>query len=54
MACGEKISKTFSTKIMTLRVVFQAVAILALIITCFASASSNHTYLTKHLALSLF
>jgi len=37
MAGGDKISKKFGTKLMTLRVVFQALAILALIIFYFFS-----------------
>jgi hypothetical protein len=38
MAGGDKISKKFGTKLMTLRVVFQALAILALIIFYFFSS----------------
>ena len=38
MAGGDKISKKFGTKLMTLRVIFQALAILALMIFYF----SNH------------
>ena len=37
MAGGDKISKKFGTKLMTLRVVFQALAILALVIFYFSS-----------------
>ncbi|NDA90812.1 MAG: hypothetical protein EBY20_07940, partial [Alphaproteobacteria bacterium] len=38
MAGGDKTSKKFGTKLMTLRVVFQALAILALIIFYFFSS----------------
>ena len=38
MAGGDKISKKFGTKLMTLRVVFQALAILALIIFYFGNS----------------
>jgi len=38
MAGGDKISKKFGTKLMTLKVVFQALAILALIIFYFFSS----------------
>ncbi len=37
MAGGDKISKKFGTKLMTLRVIFQALAILALMIFYFSS-----------------
>lgn len=38
MAAGEKISKEFGTKLMSLRVIFQALAILVLILAYFTTS----------------